>query len=70
MDAPTMGGEDTTAVDAAITAVGCGSGYAHGSYAAITQGVVSVEVCTVVEVDSTVVVPMAADADNRCSDLP
>jgi len=36
--------------------------------AMVTPVVVSAEVSTEVAVDSTVAVPMAADADNRCSD--
>ena len=69
MDAATMGGEETTAVDAAITAEATVADTPAVRTVAVTQGVVSVEVSTVVAVDSTVAVPMAADADNRCSDL-
>ena len=69
MDATTMRGEDTTALDAAITAEATVADMPAAPTAMVTPEVVSAEVSTVVEVDSTVAVAMVADADNSCSNL-
>jgi hypothetical protein len=68
MHATTMMDEDTTAVDAAITAEATVANMPAAGTAMVTPAVVSAEVSPEVAVDSAVAVPMAADADNRCSD--
>jgi hypothetical protein len=62
-----MADENTTAVDAAITAEATVADMPAARTAMVTRAVVSVEVSAAV--DSTVEVAMAADADNRCSNL-
>ena len=69
MDATTMRGEDTTALDAAITAEATVADMPAAPTVMVTPEVVLAEVFTEVAVDSTVAVPVAADADNTCSYL-
>jgi hypothetical protein len=64
-----MADEDTTPADAAITTEATVGDMPAARTAMVTPAVVSAEVYTVAAVDSTVAVAMAADADNRCSDL-
>jgi len=64
-----MAEENTSAVDAAITAEATVADMTAARTAMVTRTVVSVELSTAVAVDSTVAVAMAADADNRCSNL-
>jgi hypothetical protein len=68
MHATTIADEDTTPVEAAIIAEATVADMPAARTAMVTPVVVSAEVSTEVAVDSTVAVPMAADADNRCSD--
>jgi len=69
MDAITMADENTSAVDAAITAEATVADMPAARTAMVMRAVVSVELSTAVAVDSTVAVTMAADADNSCSNL-
>ena len=69
MEATTMAEENTSAVDAAITAEATVADMPAARTAMVTRAVVSVELSTAVAVDSTVAVTMAADADNSCSNL-
>ena len=69
MDATTMADENTSAVDAAMTAEATVADMPAARTAMVTRAVVSVELSTAVAVDSTVAVAMAADADNSCSNL-